>query len=404
MSSELRMPEGFAAGAVACGVKPRSDRLDLGLLLADEAFPIHALFTRNELLGAHIPVCRDKLLRSGGVARAVLCNSGNANCATGEQGLADARRISAELADKIGCPEEQVLILSTGVIGAMLPTEKMLCSLPALLAQAQAPSARRAEGLQSFAKAIMTTDTVPKLATGACTAEDGSTMQVCGVAKGSGMIHPDMATMLAVVLSEGTSPGDLGFGLRAIADRSFHRCSVDGDTSPNDTLLLWNRPGPWCRPDADGPLPLEAAIEAVSQDLARQIAADGEGASRLVTVEIRGAQSEDDVTTVGRAIAVSPLCKTAIAGRDPNWGRFLSAAATAGRPIDVARARVWVGEFIVYSEGRPHPEVEAAASDYLAAEREVKIGVDLAKGPFDGEVWTCDLTADYVSINADYRS
>lgn len=364
--------------------------MDLGLLVADEAVTAAAVFTQNLLVGAHVPVCRRHLRRSGGHVRAVLVNSRNANCATGQQGIDDAVACCTEVAKRLDCPVEQVLMVSTGVIGAMLPRERIVGHLDALLATASA------DGGPAFAAAIMTTDTRSKAVHAVA---DGAT--VTGFAKGSGMIHPDMATMLAFVLTDRGFP-DVEAGqaaLRRIADRSMHRVTVDGDTSPNDTMLMLHG-GRIAR----SPATLEATVTEVARGLAREIAADGEGASRLVTVEVTGAPSEADAARVGRVVATSPLVKTAIAGRDPNWGRILSAAGRADVAFDSERARVWVGDSEVYRHGEPLPDREPAASAHLREHAEVRIGIDLGAGEHAVEVWTCDLTADYVRINADYRT
>ncbi len=283
-------------------------------------------------------------------------------------------------------------MVSTGVIGAMLPTARILAHLDALVDAASASAGH------DFAKAIMTTDTYPK---GLHRVAEAPVAMAAGFAKGSGMIHPDMATMLAFLLTDG------GFGsaeagqaaLRRVADRSMHRVTVDGDTSPNDTMLLLH-----AGRASSGPAELEATLTSVGRDLARHIAADGEGATRLITVEVLGARSESEAAHVGRVIATSPLVKTAVAGHDPNWGRVLSAAGRAGVDFDAARARVLVGEFEVYRHGTPNVDQEPAASEHLARDREVRLAIDLGVGQSGAEVWTCDLTADYVRINADYRT
>jgi glutamate N-acetyltransferase/amino-acid N-acetyltransferase len=271
---------------------------------------------------------------------------------------------------------------STGPIGAPLPTPRIVSHLDSLLAKTTR------DGAMDFARAIMTTDTHPKALHAAAAAHCAT-----GFAKGSGMIHPNMATMLGFVLTDGKATADL---LRRVADRSFHRVTVDGDTSPNDTLFLLA--------SGRGHGDVEPTVTGLSQQLARTIAADGEGATRLCTIEVRGARSEAEAAFVGRVIATSPLVKTAVAGRDPNWGRILSAAGRAGIPFPAERARVWVGGADVYSGGRPHPENEPAAHEHLVNETLVVLGVDLAVGTAGADVWTCDFTKDYVQINADYRS
>ena len=383
------LPAGFRAAGLHCGLK-KAQQPDLGLLLADQ--PVHgaAIYTQNRLLGAHIHVCREHLAKSGGMVRAVLVNARNANCATGQQGIEDARTCCRELATRIGCPVEQVLMASTGPIGAPLPVARIVTHLDALLARASG------DGAMDFARAIMTTDTYPKAVHGV-TQGTATT----GFAKGSGMIHPDMATMLGFLLTDGSSPTATATAamLRRAADRSFHRVTVDGDTSPNDTLLLLasNR----TRLASEG---LEAAVTSLGQQLARTIAADGEGATRLITIEVRGAADEAEATMVGRVIATSPLVKTAVAGRDPNWGRILAAAGRAGVKFAEDRAKVWVGAANVYSDGVPHPENEPQAHRHLVDDTLVVLGVDLGRGTASADVWTCDLTKDYVQINADYRS
>ena len=383
------LPKGFAAAGLHCGLKSKGAR-DLGLLLADAPTPVAALFTQNRLTGAHIPVCRDHLQRSNGLARAILVNARNANCATGEQGIRDAITCCRELAQRIECPEEQVLMVSTGPIGAPLPTQKILSHLDQLLEQAS-PT-----GGMDFAQAIMTTDTYPKAQTATT---DAGTARVTGFTKGSGIIHPNMATMLGFLMTNATAGANLTEELRQLADRSFHRTTVDGDTYPNDSLFLLANGRSGLSSSACG-----AQLLAVASDLARQLAADGEGASRLITIAVRGARSEAEATQVGRTIATSPLVKTAVAGRDPNWGRILSAAGRSGVAFSPDQALVWVGDAEVFTHGTPHPQREAIASQHLRDHECIVLGIDLGTGTEQADVWTCDFTKDYVQINADYRS
>jgi len=394
----IPLPPGFRSASVVCGVKPSNkSKPDLGLLVADQAFPARAVFTQNLLVGAHVLLCREHLARSRGLVKAVLVNSGNANCATGEQGLADARRIAAETAKLVGCPEEQVLHLSTGVIGARLPVDKIVQALPRLL-----PGLAKGT-FADFTRAIMTTDTFPKLATCRVPGEGGD-ITISGTAKGAGMIHPDMATMLGFILSNGRTPKDLHFVLRDLCERTFHRVTVDGDTSPNDTVVLWTSEQVWHRPSDPVQDAYVDGLVAVGRELSRMIARDGEGATRRVTIVVKGAPSERDARIVGRTIGTSPLVKTAIHGRDPNWGRILAAAGRSGVWFDAQRARIWIGEADLFSSGTPHPENEASAHQHMRDHEDVEIGIDLANGPYSAECWTCDYSAEYVSINADYRS
>ncbi len=382
----MRLPQGFRAAGLPAGIK-RTGAPDLGLVVLDEPGRAAALFTKNLLVGAHVTVCRDHLARSGGLVRALLVNSGNANCATGDAGVQDARDTAAAVAELVGCPPHEVLVMSTGVIGARLPKDRVVTALPSLV------EALRPDGGEDFARAILTTDTGVKTAEREC-----GDARVAGVAKGSGMIHPDMATMLGYLFTDARLADDPRAQLAAANARSFQRLTVDGDTSPNDTVLLWSS-------ERAGLVPrLDDALESTSRELARAIARDGEGASRLVTVRVSGAPDEDAAARVGRVIATSPLVKTAVAGRDPNWGRILSAAGRAGVAFDPTRALVKVGATVVFADGRPHPANEAAAADHLANEAEVLLSVDLAVGNAAADVWTCDFTAEYVAINADYRT
>jgi glutamate N-acetyltransferase/amino-acid N-acetyltransferase len=400
------LPTGFKAAALHCGIRAKKNKLDLGLIVADRAYPASALFTANQLLGAHVIVGRESLAKSGGKVRAILVNSGNANCSTGVEGIEDNRRVQRALAELIGCAPEEVLFMSTGVIGARLPLERILDALPTLLANANE------RGLGDFSTAIMTTDLVPKVRTLAVEDKNGPPFRVTGVAKGSGMIHPNMATMLAYVLTDGPADDHPREMQKRIADRSFHRLTVDGDTSPNDTFFLWSSQhaegsthpksrASWTDSHDDV---LERAVLEVSQELCRCIAADGEGATRLVTVQVHGAPDEAAAARVARTIATSPLTKTAVHGRDPNWGRILAAAGRSGVQFDTDKARVWIGEADVFSGGKPHPENEPTAHLHLLNNHEVVLGIDLAAGTSSAEAWTCDYSADYVRINADYRS
>jgi glutamate N-acetyltransferase/amino-acid N-acetyltransferase len=392
------LPHGFRAAAHHCGIRKNRTKDDLGLLVADAPFPATAIFTRNQLVGAHVILSREHLAQSGGLVRALLVNSGNANCATGEAGVEDARRVCRSLAEIVGCPPEQVLFWSTGVIGARLPVERIVGALPDL------HRAAFPQGIDDFARAVMTTDTFAKVDSVRGANADGEPFTVTGVSKGAGMIHPDMATMLGFLVTDARSPKDLNLMVRGVADRSFHRVTIDGDTSPCDSLILWSSERTWVRPDANGHDAFESSLTQVAQSLCRKIASDGEGATRLIVVQVRGAASEAQAAQVGRVIATSPLIKTAVHGLDPNWGRILSAAGRAGVPFDVGRARVWIGDADLYSNGMPHPENEPAAHQHMRDHKGVVLGVDLAIGPFEADVWTSDFSADYVKINAEYRT
>jgi glutamate N-acetyltransferase/amino-acid N-acetyltransferase len=389
LSNRDDLPRGFRAAATQCGIRARKNCLDLALLVCDEPRPAAAVYTKSLLLGAHVPVCRDHLARSGGKVRAVLVNSGNANCSTGQKGIEDNVRVCSALAELLGCAPEQVLYLSTGVIGARLPMEKILNALPELC------SADSLQGAQAFAQAILTTDLVPKLLSGQLPDQS----RVVGIAKGSGMIHPNLATMFGFLLTDAPIGPDPRALLGRVVGRSFERLTVDGDTSPNDTVLLWSSAAV-----GDASAGLEPELSAIAQGLARKIAIDGEGATRLVTVRVQGAPSVEQAVQVGRTIATSPLIKTAVHGRDPNWGRIVAAAARSGVPFVTDDARVWIGGALLYSDGTPHPENEQEAHLHMLQQKEVLLQIDLAAGDASADIWTCDFSADYVRINADYRS
>ncbi len=389
------LPQGLQASATQCGIRRSKSRLDLALLLADQDYPAAAVYTKSLLLGAHIPVAREHLAATGGKLRAVLVNSGNANCSTGQRGIEDNRRVCEALAKQLGCATEEVLFLSTGVIGAHLPLDLILGSLPNLTGPSGQP------GVQAFAQGIMTTDLVPKLVVHDATEPaTGAPFRVTGIGKGSGMIHPDMATMFGFLLTDAPLGSDPHALLTRINGRSFQRLSVDGDTSPNDTVLLW---GTGRAAEAD-PALLEQHLTAASRDIARRIATDGEGATRLITIRITGAPTEAEAAHVARVVATSPLVKTAVHGRDPNWGRLLAAAARAGVAFDPEQAIVRIGPATVYEAGTPLPDNEQAAHLHMLQDKEVVATIHLAAGTAEAECWTCDFSADYVRINADYRS
>lgn len=388
-----RLPSGLRAAGIACGLRgeEQPERLDLGLLVADQARPAAAVFTRSKLLGAHIPLCREHLDASGGLVRAVVVNAGNANCCTGSLGEEDAREVVRLVARGLDVPEHEVLFMSTGVIGARLPMQRLTPALPALVDRLGE------DGLADFADAILTTDTRRKVTE----RELSGGARVVGVAKGSGMIHPDLATMFGFLLTDAAleSADEATRLLRDSCRVTFNRLSVDGDTSPNDTVLLWST-GATAVPASV----LATGLTGVGTDLCRAIAADGEGASRLVTLRVAGAASEEEATHVGRVLATSPLCKTAITGRDPNWGRFISAACRAGVEVDPARMRLSIGGSAVFRDGEPLVAGEAEAHRVLREQEEVVVELELGRGEAEATVWSCDLTAAYVSINADYRT
>ncbi|WP_347242035.1 bifunctional glutamate N-acetyltransferase/amino-acid acetyltransferase ArgJ [Thermus sp.] len=379
----VRLPRGFRAGATRAGIKP-SGKPDLALLVSGLPAAWAYVATRNRAAAPSIHRGR-ALYASGKPLRAVVVNAGNANCATGERGFQDDRRMAELAALRLGLPPGEVLTASTGVIGVPLPVEKIERGLPQI---DLAPFA------DPFAEAILTTDLVAKVAE----AEAGGA-RVVGIAKGSGMIHPNMATMLAFLVTDALVPQKaLREAWGGIVDRTFNQVTVDGDTSTNDLALLMAN-------GAYGEVPLEdffKAVEEVAQTLARMIARDGEGATKLMVVRVRGAATAEEARRAARAIAGSVLWKAALYGNDPNWGRILAALGNSGARFDPLRVRIVLQGIPLY-EGGALPFDREAASRAMRAE-EVEVLVDLGEGEGEGEAYGCDLTEGYVRINALYTT
>ncbi|MGD0840190.1 MAG: bifunctional glutamate N-acetyltransferase/amino-acid acetyltransferase ArgJ [Candidatus Acidiferrales bacterium] len=402
------LPRGFRYAGVNCGIK-KSGRLDLGLIVADAPCAAAGVFTTNLVKAAPVLLCQAHLRRAASRMRALVVNSGNANCATGPDGM-NASRFTAEAAARaLACRPEQIFVCSTGVIGVPLPVDRIVGALPRLLPQL----ARDAASYEALSSSILTTDTHPKLASASCRI-GGRTVRVLGCAKGSGMIHPQMATMLAYVTTDAAVPATiLQRALREVTTRTFNLVTVDGDTSTNDTLLAFasGASGAPAIRRARGAeyRAFVAALEIVCRELALAIVGDGEGASHLVAIDVRGAASDRDAHRVAMTIAHSPLVKTAVAGADPNWGRILAAAGRSGANLDPDRVEVWFGGIKMYGlprgggSSRPLPFDEKAAHQRLL-ERRVEIAVDLKLGRGQARAWTCDFTAKYVDINASYRT
>ncbi|QWK21841.1 bifunctional glutamate N-acetyltransferase/amino-acid acetyltransferase ArgJ [Thermus antranikianii] len=379
----VRLPRGFRAGATRAGIKP-SGKPDLALLVS--GLPASWAYVATQNRAAAPSIHRGRALYArGGTLRAVVVNAGNANCATGERGFLDDRRMAEAAALRLGVPVEEVLTASTGVIGVPLPVEKVETGLPQIELTPYA---------DAFAEAILTTDLVPKVAEAEV---EGA--RIVGIAKGSGMIHPNMATMLAFVVTDAALPQEaLREAWRGIVDRTFNQVTVDGDTSTNDLALVMAN-------GAFGAVPLEAlfpALGAVAQELARKIARDGEGATKLMTVRVVGAATEEEARRAARTIAGSALWKSALYGNDPNWGRILAALGNSGARFDPLRVRIWVQGIPLYAGG-VLPFDREAASQAMRSE-EVEILVDLQEGRGEGVAWGCDLTEGYVRINSLYTT
>jgi glutamate N-acetyltransferase/amino-acid N-acetyltransferase len=397
---DLAAIEGVRLAACEAGIR-YAGRTDLMLALLAPDTTVGGVLTRSRTAAAPVDWCRERL--PAGVARALVVNSGNANAFTGMRGREAVEATAAAAARAAGCSPEEVFIASTGVIGEALDPARFTDKLERLA------KAATDDAYADAARAIMTTDTYPKLAT--ATADiDGVPVRVNGIAKGSGMIAPDMATMLAFLFTDAPLSAEVTQALCASgAEGTFNAITVDGDTSTSDTVLLFatgaaRRVGDLSDPTDPRLAPLAEAVNAVMRDLAHQIVKDGEGASKFVEITVEGAEDDRAAKVIAFAIANSPLVKTAFAGEDPNWGRIVMAVGKAGERADRDRLSIWLGPIKVATRGEADPDYrEAQGADYMKGS-ELEVRVDVGVGEGRARVWTCDLTAGYVAINADYRS
>lgn len=393
----MRFPRGFRGSGVNAGLK--TGRPDVALVVAEGGANAAAVFTRNRFVAAPVVLSRAALAASGGRVRGVVVNAGCANAVTGREGLAAARRVRARAAELLGCPGEEVFLASTGVIGVVLPDEKVRASLPGAVAGLSA------DGLDAVSRAILTTDVGPKVSRAGFT-WTGRRGSVVGVAKGAGMIHPDMATMLAFVLTDApATPAFLKAALVAACAVSFNAISVDGDTSTNDTVLLMasGRLGGREMTSLDEARGFVEALTKVCRELAWKIVRDGEGASRVMEIAVTGARSARDARLAAHAVGTSPLVKTALAGGDPNWGRILGAVGRSGARFSPRKVSLRVGRLALVVAGEPAAYAEKDAARLFQQER-VPLAIDLGAGNGAATLLASDLGHDYVSLNADYRS
>ena len=389
-------PRGFRASGVSAGIKANG-RPDLALLVSDRTATAAAVFTTNKAQAAPVLIAREHLGASHGTARAVVVNSGCANACTGADGMHAARRMAAETARHVGCCDEQVLVASTGVIGVALPIDKISAALPAAV-----ESLDCAKGAAA-AQAIMTTDPFPKEAAVTLVIGD-RTVTIGGMAKGSGMIEPMMATMLAFVTTDAAVPQPLlDAALRETVTHTFNAITVDGECSTNDCVILLANGASGVEVSEGSYAAFTEALGEVCRELAIGIVRGGEGATKLVAVTVTGAETDDAARRAAKAVANSPLVKTAVHGGDPNWGRLVAVAGRAGVDFDVTRAIVRIGPIVLFDKGRPHDELAPQAAEYLKG-KELEISIHLGSGTARATVWTCDLSAEYVRINADYRT
>ncbi len=391
-------PAGFRSAALHCGIKAAAGKLDLAVIAADATASAAALFTTNLAQAAPVLVSKEHIDGSAGTARAIVVNSGCANACTGTSGLSDARQMAAETAIALGCRPEEVLVASTGVIGVALKMDKVVPGIRTAVS-----ALARGKGSEA-ARAIMTTDPFPKEHAVSVQTARG-TFTIGGTAKGSGMIEPMMATMLGFLTTDAEVPPPLLHqALRESALDTFNAITVDGECSTNDTLFALASGASGVRIDeALYPALLEGLLE-VSRELALGIVRGGEGATKLISVTVRDARTRDDARQVARTIANSPLVKTAVHGADPNWGRIVAAAGRAGVRFDVGRASVHVGGILLFENGLPHDDAAPQAAEYLKNDT---IDIEVSLGTGSGQqatIWGCDLSAEYVKINGEYRT
>lgn len=397
-SGGVTAPQGFRSAAVHCGIKAAATSLDLTILAAEGNASAAGIFTTNLAQAAPVLVSKRHLERSAGVARAIVVNSGCANACTGVQGMRDAERMAAEVAAGLGCTPEHVLVASTGVIGVNLRMDRVVTGIHTAV-----PALARGKGSET-ARAIMTTDPFPKECAVSVQTGRGSFI-VGGTAKGSGMIEPNMATMLGFLTTDAAVPPPLLYrALQESARDTFNAITVDGDGSTNDSLFALASAASGVTIDEDSYPALLEALLAVSRELALGIVRGGEGATKVIAVNVHDARSRDDARRVARTIANSPLVKTAVHGADPNWGRIVAAAGRSGVIFDIDRATVHVGGILLFENGLPHDDAAPQAGEHLK-NADVRIDVSLGTGGGAGAtIWTCDLSAEYVRINGEYRS
>ncbi len=390
------MCPGFKAAGIASGIKKKNKK-DLGLIFSQVPANVAGVFTRNRVKAA--PVILDRERIKTGISQAIIVNSGNANCCTGKQGIRDAAAMASLSASELGISEDLVLVASTGVIGELLPMDKIKTGVPRLVGSLQP------EGIPDLARSIMTTDTLPKMVSGQGVV-DGKTFVVTGVAKGAGMIRPDMATMLCFVCTDvNAAPEVLKETLVNAVDRSFNRITIDGDTSTNDTVLMMANglSGVVIESLVHKDI-FQKVLDQTCMDLAKQLVRDGEGVTKLVEIIVRGAASDSDARKIADAVAHSPLVKTAFFGEDANWGRVIGAVGRAGVDVDPDRIDLYFDDVQMVKSGMGCGKAVEAEATNVLKKPEFAVAIHLNMGQGFGSMITCDFSVDYVKINADYRS
>jgi glutamate N-acetyltransferase/amino-acid N-acetyltransferase len=407
LAQDLLPIAGVRIGVAQAGIR-KANRKDLTVFLLDEGSAVGAVFTQNRYAAAPVQVCREHLAAGQGI-RALVINTGNANAGTGQSGLANARQTCTALARSLGLHHEEVLPFSTGVIMEPLPLDRVLAGLPQALADAAVPQSETGDQWLSAAQGIMTTDTLPK-ASSLRFELDGRSVRATGIAKGAGMIRPNMATMLGFLATDASvAPSLMDALARRLADASFNRVTVDGDTSTNDSFVVvaTGRAGNAPITDLDSPAgeALLTALTKVARQLAHAIVRDGEGATKFITVQVEGGRDRAECLLAAYAVAHSPLVKTAFFASDPNLGRILAAVGYAGiHDLDINGIDLHLGDVHVVKSGGRHAEYKEEDGQRVMKEAEILVRVGLGRGTATETVWTCDFSHEYVTINADYRS
>ena len=391
--STYHLARGYRFAGVVSGLRSEPNRRDVAVIVSDVPAAAAGVFTQNQVCAAPVHLSRTRV--PGEDVRAIVVCSGNANACTGEQGMRDAERMTALVAAELGCEPRQVLVASTGVIGRPLPMAILEAGIPKAVRAAAAGEA----AMNDAAHAILTTDTVAKIVT-----RTFGAFTLTGFAKGAAMIGPNLATMLGFVVTDAGLPVDaMGVMLRRAADASFNCVSVEGHTSTNDTVFLLANGAAGLLPGEDF-YAFAKELESVCAELARMIAQDAEGAKHLVTIDVEGCRTAGEARTIAKAVAESALVKTAIYGADPNWGRIVSAAGYAGVPFEEKELSLRIGDFLLYDAGAPVPFEAARVSAYLKQNRDVHLQLTFALGEASCRFYTCDLTPEYVALNADYTT
>jgi len=393
------LPAGFQATGLHCGIKEDASVPDLSLFVSDRPAALAGVFTQNQIFGAPVGVSRERVPRQTG--RACLINSGNANACTGTRGLDDARWMTAETARLLECPDEDVVVCSTGIIGHFLPTDSLAAGIPAAVSQL----GHSDESFERAARGMMTTDTFPKQAVRDIEL-NGTPVRISAAAKGAAMIGPNMATMLGILMTDAElTTQDVDTMLRHAVDRSFNCIRVEGHTSTSDTVFLFANGAAGNGPldNADRQV-LQEALDEVASELAQAIIRDAEGADHFITIDVCGARTRDEAFRMAREIADSPLVKTAITGADPNWGRIISAAGYADVKLEAEDLSLQINGVEIYSSGAPAEYDESALSASIRSQRDVTILLQLCHGDATVRFWTSDLTTEYVRLNSEYTT